>query len=176
MSESYESVPTERQAAYLRNAQEAIEAATQPVVKPAVEALGKLVVQEAESITEADAQGSKIANEAEEFLASQESVGDQAGKFLENQDRQIKQRVDEITGEKPDRQKAYEMAKEIAEKAGKYDFMSARREYLPGDTQGRTDLSGLGFGETKKFMGQIGIQNQLWTKMAEQNQPDKDKS
>lgn len=172
MSESYESIPPERQAAYLQNAQEAIESATQPVVSPAVEALGELVIKEAESLTEADAHGSQIANKAEEFLASQESVGNQASKFLENQDRQIKQRVDEITGEKPDRQKAYEMAKEIAEKAGKYDYMSMRREYLPEDALGRTDLSGKGFGETKKLIGQMGLQNQLWTKMAEQNRPN----
>ncbi len=175
MSESYESIPLERRVAYLQNAQEAIEEAVKPVADPAVEALGELVVKEAESLTETDVQGSQIANEAEDFLSSQESVGDQASKFLENQDRQIKQRVDEITGEKPDRQKAYEMAKEIAEKAGKYDFMSQRREYLPPDALDRADLSGIGFGETKKLMGQIGLQNQLWTEMAEQNQPGSDK-
>jgi len=138
----YDSIPPERQAAYLQNAQEAIESAAQPVVDPAVEALGELVVKDAESLTRA-----------------QDSIGDQATKYLKAQ-------MDEITGEKPD------SPTEIAEKPGK--FMTTRREYS-SSTPGRVDLGGTGFGEVHKLTGQIGLKNQLWTKMTEQNKQDPEK-
>ena len=154
----YDSIPPERQAAYLQNAQEAIEAATEPVVHPAVEALGELVTKEAESLTDADAKGNQVADRAKHFLASQAPIGDQAAKYLEINEQLIKAQVDEITDKKLER------PTKIAEKPGKNNSMTTRR-----------DLGGTGFGEVHKLTGQIGLKNQLWTKMTEQNKQDPEK-
>ncbi len=64
-------IPPEREQAYLENAAEAVREATEPVV----EDLARLLVADAHLTTQADAQGSQLADEAEQFLAENDLSG-----------------------------------------------------------------------------------------------------
>ena len=235
MSEYYESIPPERRDEFLQKAKEVVDLSAESVVNPAIEALGELVVKEAEQITALDAQKSGLGNEAEKYVEDNDlskgvvdeltqppvnPIGEQAQKFLDMQNafeessknradmkydfrkfvtmedaqkaadalaaekhvstgndeeirsltadnnRHIQDQSNEISG--PTSSKDF--IQEVADNAGRYDFMSQRREYIP--PQERADLSGTGFDRTKNFLGQIGLQNQLWSTMAEQQKPN----
>ncbi|HSW99705.1 MAG TPA: hypothetical protein VLH38_01580 [Patescibacteria group bacterium] len=153
MSAFFESIPPDRKVAYLQNTQEIIEAATQPVINSATEALGELVIKGVESLAGADAKGAQVADEAQDFLAS-DSIGDQADEYLGEQERQIEKFVDEVTGEES------------------CDFTSMRSEYVQKYSPDRADLGRLGFGNLETPMDQSSpLQNQLWVIMTEQNRP-----
>ncbi len=165
MSNLYDAIPPERKATYLQQAQEAVEAATRPVVNPAIEALGEVVVRDAEQLSEADAKGSQVVHEAQGILSSEKSVSDKASNFLKGREEHIQDRVDEITSVGLNRPL---VADEI-ERLREDNFMSKRREYIgSGGAATRADIGGRSFGETIE-VGQIGLQTQLWAKMTEQN-------
>ncbi len=229
MSESYESIPPERRDEFLQKAKEVVDLSAESVVNPAIEALGELVVKEAEQITALDAEGSGLGDEAEKYVQDNDfnrgvmdeltqppenPIGEQAQKWLDMQnafeeasknradmkydfrkfatmedaqkaadnlalEQQISSGSDEEIRDLTADNKRHiqdnkvsgptsskDFIQEVADKAGRYDFMSQRREYIPPSE--RADLSGAGFDRTKNLLGQIGLQNQLWSTMAEQ--------
>ncbi len=168
MSQLYESIPPERLEQYLQNAEKAVEQAAQPVVNPAIEALGGAVVRGAEVLTKEDGRGNEVADGAQEFLSSQIPVGDQASSFLEDQEREFKKQVDEITSEPT--LESDPVAKLIAANdTGLNDFITQRREY--SGSRARGDLSGGGFGSWVRA-NTAGLQNDLWKVMSDQEKAD----
>ena len=171
MPELYQSIPPERRSAYLQNAQEAFEAAAQPVVDPAIEALGEFVIKEAESVAETDAKGLEVPDEAQAFLDSQNSIADEAAKYLEKHDQHIQDQVNNLTSDKT--VPGAKLTGLMADKADASGFMAMRREYLPKDAAGRADLAGPGFASHADVMRQLGgmtgIQNQVWRTMIKQH-------
>jgi hypothetical protein len=146
MSVPYESIPPERHNAYLQNAREAVEAATESVVAPAVKALGELTAQEAETYL-AGIPSAQTSGDAEATGVNLDSTGtsDIAKMIAENRGDTSFQTM----------RREYHIAK---------------------NSQGRTDLSGPGYAALEKKPTERGsLSNEVWIKMAQQNRPGPDK-
>lgn len=164
---SYEAIPPERQAAFLQNAQAAVESAVEPVVSPAIEALGSIAASEAEAAHVVDAKKGQVSAGADTYLASQQSVGDEADKFLQDREEGFQTHVAEVTGEQPDSAKA--LAAKLAAQAAGFDVMSQSAAKMPDDAY--DPLEGL-FDKPQQPPTPNPLQDKLWDTMAEQQRQE----
>ena len=196
----------------MQKAKEVVDLSAESVVNPAIEALGELVVKEAEQVTDLDAQKSGLGDEAENYVQDNDfskgvideltqppvnPIGEQAQKFLDMQNAS-KEASKNRAGMKYDLRKfatmedaqkaadALALEKQIASGSDE-EIRSLTANNNPDDIEPnelsgeehkymppweRADLSGAGFDRTKNFLGQIDLQNQRWSTMAEQQKPN----